>query len=393
MTPGALVETEPAWGQDDPIVQPSRPAFWLFVGLVGMGAVLILHRVGPAIRLNPSATSLTVVLWTLYSVPFFLLVRRLDLLEPEPPLFLAAAFAWGSIVSVSIAIVANESMRSIMTKVGGVEFTQRWFPSLSAPSTEETLKALGLVVVILIARRQVTSILDGLVYGFVVGLGFQVTENLIHTTDTIGSSVMSVRATRTALDVFVLRGFALGMWSHAVYSALTGVGIAYAVLSPTVSKVRRAVVASLAFAFAWLLHFLWNAPFFQPSAASRLAVKDLAIYIGKGLPALAIVIVVFVMARRREVAWFDDALRQEPSCASEDEVIALSTFHGRRHAVSMAVRDGGQAAGANLRRLQRAQVRLAVARARGKSVSEHDLETLRGEVRAARVHLATTASS
>ncbi|HCU51907.1 MAG TPA: PrsW family intramembrane metalloprotease, partial [Micromonosporaceae bacterium] len=39
-----------------------------------------------------------------------------------------------------------------------------------SPVIEELLKALGLVMIVLVARKQINSVLDGMVYGALTGL-------------------------------------------------------------------------------------------------------------------------------------------------------------------------------------------------------------------------------
>jgi RsiW-degrading membrane proteinase PrsW (M82 family) len=380
------IETEPAWGQQESLYQPQRAAFWLFVALCLIGGFLLFARVAPALSVHIGATSLTLVVWAAYTVPFVLVIVALDLLEPEPPAFLASAFAWGAIVATSIAMVANSSTQSIMAKTLGVDFTRTWWSALSGPTTEEVIKALGLVVIVLVARRQVNTIMDGLVYGLFVGLGFQVAENLVYTSDKLQMAVFGGNPGRVVVDVFVLRGLALGLWSHAVYTAMVGAGIAYAFLRKDVSRIRRGLVLATLFMAAWVLHFLWNAPFFQPERGSSFRFENLPVYVAKGLPALALVAVLYLFARRREVVWFADALRGEPD-VEPGELEALTTFAGRRAARRAAKECGGRPAARALERLQRAQVQLAVACARAADDRDRTVEAARLAVRRARSQL------
>jgi RsiW-degrading membrane proteinase PrsW (M82 family) len=386
----ALTESEPAWGQAESLFQPRRAAFWLFAALFAIGAVMLSYRASPALGIDIGATSLALVLWALYAAPFVALTVQLDLLEPEPPPFLAAAFAWGAVVAVSIAIVANSATQSILAKTAGAEFTRRWWPALSGPSTEEVLKVLGVVVVVLIARTQLNTLLDGLVYGLFIGLGFQVAENFLYTADGIQTAVFNATPGRLVLDLFVLRGLGLGLWSHAVYTAIAGVGVAYAVLRTDKTRLHRCMVAGLLFIAAWSLHFLWNAPFFQPTSPRALAMNDLGLYIAKGAPAVLLAVILYVAAHRREVAWFDDVLREEPADVSLEELEALSTRSGRKRAREADRAKGGRVAAAARVRLQQAQVRLAVACVRAGNHAAPAVEAARREVRAARAELQRT---
>jgi RsiW-degrading membrane proteinase PrsW (M82 family) len=357
-------ETEPAWGQTEPLWQPHRPAFWLFVGLAVIGLPVIFHRVLPALNVDIGASSLAFVSWALYAVPFLALVVALDLLEPEPPAFLATAFAWGAIVAVSIAIVANDSLLAILAKVADPEFSRDWGPAIAGASTEEALKALGIIVVILIAARQMNTVLDGFIYGAVVGLAFQVSEDFVYTADRISLITGGRAAGGVVLDVLLLRGVGLGLWSHAVWTAIVGAGIAYYKVATDRSKTTRLAVAVGLFLSASMLHFFWNTPWWGRNNPGSLSSDDIPVFLIKGIPAFVLVLVLWGMARRRDVAWFQAALGNERSVVKEDELVDLETMRGRHRAVRADRRKAGARAGRLRGDLQRAQVRLAVEVAR-----------------------------
>jgi hypothetical protein len=52
--------------------------------------------------------------------------------------------------------------------------------SIVAPIVEEFLKGLAVVIVFFIFYKEFDSILDGIIYGGIVGLGFAATENTIY---------------------------------------------------------------------------------------------------------------------------------------------------------------------------------------------------------------------
>jgi RsiW-degrading membrane proteinase PrsW (M82 family) len=383
---GVSEEHEPAWGQAESLWQPDRAAFWLFVVLFFLGSAVVFFRAFPALGVDIGATSLAFVAWALYALPFIAVIVGLDLLEPEPPPFLAAAFAWGAVVAVSVAIIANSSLLSIVSKLGGAEFTQEWWPAIAGPSTEEVLKALGIVVVVLIARRQVNTLLDGLVYGAFVGLAFQVSENFLYTVDKLQTTLFSQTPGSVVGDMLLLRGLGLGLWSHAVYTAIAGVGIAYFVTRTDRSLANRWVVAAGLLMVAWLFHFVWNAPWWGRHTSGTLGVDDIPVFVLKGLPALLLLFGLWVMAHRREVVWFDDALIEETDVTPEERA-ALRTLHGRRRAAREDGRRGGPRAALLRRQLQRAQVRLAVAVARSGAHTGDAVEAARRDVRVARAAL------
>ncbi|ONI49885.1 MULTISPECIES: PrsW family glutamic-type intramembrane protease [unclassified Streptomyces] len=57
-------------------------------------------------------------------------------------------------------------------------------PALAGPINEETLKVLGLILLIMIARTQFRTILSVVVLGAMIGLGFQIVEDLLYSVNT-----------------------------------------------------------------------------------------------------------------------------------------------------------------------------------------------------------------
>ena len=216
----AAVPAPKDWGDPTSVIQPRQPAFWLLVGLTALGAIKIGSTVGEAFRLYPAGSLLAVTLLTLYSIPFFVFVYRLDLFEREPVTMVAAAFSWGGLVATSLALSGNQAIFGLASKLASPDFAGRWGPALAAPPVEETLKVLGVIVLVLIARDQFDSPLDGMVYGALVGLGFQVVENFIYCINGIalggGDSEIA-----PVLVIFVIRAL-VGLWSHATYTAIAG---------------------------------------------------------------------------------------------------------------------------------------------------------------------------
>lgn len=387
MTTPLYVEREPAWGQGESLKQPRRAAFWLFVVLFVFGLILITSTFGGLIDASPDASMLAVVVWVAYAVPFVFVIVWLDLLEPEPVPFIAAALAWGAVVATSLAYIGNTALLSIVFKIGGAHFTQDWGTAIAAPTNEEVLKALGVVVVILIAKRQVNTVLDGIVYGAFVGLGFQVFEDLIYTLRGVNAAAQAgASATEQVWQYFLIRGLAGGLYSHAVYTAIVGAGIAYFVVRTDRSLQHRVAVVAALFAASWFMHFVWNSRWLNDQATGTAEYFGVAFI--KGLPALVLLFLLYRFARKREVAWFDAALQGEDEWVTPEEVATLHSRSARR-AAGKAERLRTGARGARmLRQLQQSQVRFAVAIVRAGDHSALSVTEARGDVNAARAALA-----
>jgi RsiW-degrading membrane proteinase PrsW (M82 family) len=377
-------ETVRAWGQTESLFQPRRGAFWVFVVLTAFGTLAVVDLVTTGVGLSADAASLALVLWAVYTLPFFLVIWRLDLLEPEPVPFLAAAFVWGGVVATSIAAVANDATATIIAKAGGTEFARDWTSAIAGPSTEEVLKGLGVVIVVLVASRQVSSLVDGLVYGATVGLAFQVVENFLYCIKQIArAQFLNTDSIDAVSDVFVVRGVFGGLWSHAVYSAIVGLGIAYFVVRRDESSVRRLAVAGGLLLAACGLHFLWNSPWFRVSSIDALLPKIVV----AGVPALVLLVALVVFARNREVVWFEDVLQSETGLVRPEELASLHTLATRRAACREDRRRGGRRAGRLRRELQQAQVRFAVALARADGAPSSAVEEARADVAETRAEL------
>ena len=128
----------------------------------------------------PLATLTAVVLFALLAVPFWFFVSELDFLEREPPALLALAFAWGGLVATAVSIPGSAALDNLIAKLGSPHLAADWGAALAGPTVEEIAKTLGVVAIVLIARAQVNSVLDGVVYGAMVGLGFQIVEDIVY---------------------------------------------------------------------------------------------------------------------------------------------------------------------------------------------------------------------
>ena len=112
-----------------------KPSLWVVAGL----------------GFSPEGASLALGLWVIYTAVFVMILVRFDLLEPEPLPMLSAAFLWGALVATSAAAQANTALLKMLSWAASADFTLRWGAAVVAPPTEETLKVLGVVVLVLIA--------------------------------------------------------------------------------------------------------------------------------------------------------------------------------------------------------------------------------------------------
>jgi len=347
------------------LLRPKSPAFWVYSATLLATGLVLTGEQSAFRRIAPGGWALSWALLIVYALPVLLIVYHLDLYEREPPSLVIGALLWGGVAATTLAGFANDGWGLVVARVGGPEFAARWTAALTAPFVEETLKALGIVLIYLIARNEIDDMMDGFVYGAASGLGFAVVEDVFYFMGVFGGSPGGI------LQGFFVRVVASGLYSHVLYSGLIGMGIGYFV-SPRSRRPlgrRIAVVAGLS-ALAVLAHFLWNSPLLdlyptRPWTGADLLMIPVATAV-KGLPLLLVAVLAVILARRRERAWLRGALSSEvrDGGISSEELAILEWPRRRRASVrQMRLRAGARAARL-LRRLQREQVTLAMVRSK-----------------------------
>jgi RsiW-degrading membrane proteinase PrsW (M82 family) len=358
------------WGRQTSLFQTRLPAFWVYAAIVAVTAYYAWQEQKLFSELSASGWLLSWLLLIVYALPLFLAVYLLDLYEREPPSLVFGALVWGAVAATVLSALANQGWGLVVARIGGPEFAARWTAALTAPFVEEIAKAAGIVLIYLIARREMDDVMDGFVYGAMVGLGFTVVEDVFYFVAIFGGTPAGV------LEGFYFRVISSGLYGHVLYTGLSGMGIAYFVSRAEEEPFRRRLlVAAALFGAGVLGHFLWNSPFlnFYPGTLEDVgdwARIPLASAI-KGLPLLAVVIVLVKLAHRRERMWLEAALRFEadsPALTHGELRILLDAGARRRSRRDLRVRAGPVAARL-LKRVQKEQVNLAMIRTR---VAAHD---------------------
>ena len=339
----------------------------LLVGTVRIGAVF--SRLFTA---YPVATVTAIALFALFAVPFWLLIRELDFFEREPIRLLVVAFAWGGLVATAVSIPASAALDNILAKLSSPDVAADWGAALASPLAGEPAKALGVVAIVLIARHRINSVLDGIIYGAMVGLGFQIIENIVFAVGAV-SLAGNGDQVEPVVTTFLLRGFLAGVWSHTLFTALAGAGIGYFVVRRDRRLHHRAGVALLAVFAALAAHVLWNSPLFANSVGN----DDLAlllVLLVKGLPPLMLLLLLVSRSYAREADYYIAQLATagDPTLVTPAELAVLKSAPQRASARWHAAACAGRQASVAVRRLQRAQARLAVALSRATAPAQDD---------------------
>ena len=93
--------------------------------------------------------------------------------------------------------------------------------SIVAPIVEEFLKGLAVAIVFFLFYKEFDSILDGIIYGAIVALGFAATENTIY----IYRNGYQESGWGGLFLLVFIRVIIVG-WQHPFYTAFTGIGFA-----------------------------------------------------------------------------------------------------------------------------------------------------------------------
>jgi protease PrsW len=364
------------WGRQGSLFQWRQPAFWLYAAIVVVTAVYAVSQQQLFQELSPTGWALSWLLLLVYGLPLFLAIYLLDLYEREPLLLVFGALVWGAVAATVLAGVANAGWGLVVARLGGAAFAAEWTAALTAPFVEESLKVAGVVLIYLIARDEMDDVMDGFVYGAMVGLGFALIEDVFYFIAIFGGTTGGV------LAGFYVRVVSSGFYGHVLYTGLAGMGVAYFVSRRgEVSFGRRLAVAIGLFAAAVGGHFLWNSPwlnFFPQNLNSAADWLRIPLAAGvKGAPLLLFVVVLVNLARRRERTWLEAALRSEVGspALSEAELRVLLNPPARRRSRREIGARAGRGAERVLRRLQKEQINLAMVRAR--SSSDDALEVVR----------------
>jgi len=182
---------------------------------------------------------LVLVVGILPMVVYALILWWFDRYEKEPLSLLIAAFLWGAIPAIIFSIIAELILGVPISYFVDPMTADAVGATVIAPIVEETFKGLALVLLLLFFRKEIDSPLDGIIYGGLVGFGFAAVENVFYIADGFLESGLGGLAFLT-----ILRAFVFGL-NHALFTGLTGLGLALVRTSPNVLVKAGAPVVGL----------------------------------------------------------------------------------------------------------------------------------------------------
>lgn len=169
-----------------------------------------------------NALVISIVAAIIPTVFYVLLFYWADRYEREPLWLASMAFVWGAVPAIILSIIAElwlgwnwidapDSMTGAIVE-----------GAIIAPIVEELVKAAALLLIFWLMRHEFDGVLDGIVYGGLIGFGFAMTENFFYFVgayDEGGYQQLTI--------VIFLRAVLFGL-NHAFYTGLTGIGFGLA---------------------------------------------------------------------------------------------------------------------------------------------------------------------
>ncbi len=281
----------------------------------------------------PGALAVGALLAALPLGPLVAVYLWLDRYEPEPRGLLLMALGWGAFVSTTAALVLQAADQFAFDRPESLS------AAVVAPVTEEAMKGIFVLLLVLARRRVVDGVLDGIIYAGMVGIGFAFVENILYLAAAYtGGDGMGPGGLGAATGTFVVRGI-FSPFAHPLFTAAIGVGVGYAVV--TRSRFWRVAAPLLGYAVAVLGHAFWNGAAYYAGGQYFLGT-----YLFLMVPAFLLMAGFAAWARWREGQMLARALTDaaERGFLQPYEVPWLARIAGRRAARSHARTVGGEPA-------------------------------------------------
>jgi RsiW-degrading membrane proteinase PrsW (M82 family) len=292
----------------------------------------------------------------------------LDRYEPESPIYLGLTFLWGAFVATLVAYLGNSGVSDLFDRW---KISSDWVAVVVAPFIEESMKALGPVLLLLITafvikRPAINGILDSIVYFGLSATGFAFSENILY----LGGHGYAAGAdqggvaggVQDVIAVFIGR-IPLSGFAHPLFTSMTAVGVGIAVRT-TKTWVRVAAPIG-GWILAMILHGSWNG---MATLASNLGNPQILLYgyFAVFMPIFLAMVGFAMSLRSREGRLTQTALADYVRLGwlSPPEVATLATVGRRRSARTWAQRVAGDVGSAGMRGFQLSATQLALLRDR-----------------------------
>ncbi len=271
----------------------------------------------------------------------------LDRYEPEPRRYKFAAFVWGGVIAVAIALALQIWIQDAF------DVSDDTMASVVAPLTEEPAKCLFLLLTFLRARRVIDGFLDGLIFAGLVGIGFAFVENIgYYAASYLGSPDIKLAGAEGVTTTFIVRGV-FSPFAHPLFTSAFGIAIGLAVTRR--SKWAKVVLGVLGLAVSIGLHAMWNA-----SLSFGDGTGFFLVYVVLGV-VLLLVAILAIIVRSRQVRILEQSLSYvaQRGWIHPAEIPYLSRFSYRKAARRYAREHHGKDARKIVKRYQQLATEMA----------------------------------
>jgi RsiW-degrading membrane proteinase PrsW (M82 family) len=184
-------------------------------------------------------------------------VRRMDRNHKEPWRLVLVAATWGAIVATSLVVwgetIWETSAQHALVPGPGLDTSLAFMAGI----LEELAKGTAVLLLFLVMRNQFDDVVDGIVYGAAVGLGFNFLETVSYMTNLYSIYVPEGNGVFAAGIQWYGRQVLGLFFGHATYTAYIGAGVGIARQLPNLRQKVFAIVAGFIVAIAG--HFSWDA--------------------------------------------------------------------------------------------------------------------------------------
>lgn len=233
---------------------------------------------------------------------YVLFVWWLDRYEKEPRWLLALAFLWGAGPAAFLSIAFEQIVAPASTILGTQPLTTNLINvAIGAPLVEESLKGIALIGLVLLFYREFDDVLDGIIYGAMIGFGFALTENIVG----YFLPILDGEAIGAGLVFIFMRTVVFGA-NHAFWTGITGAAIGYARLAR--DRRQQLLAPLVGWALAVLFHSLHN---IGTSMAQQGVCLPLGVSFIVNWGGLLLLLLIAALALRRECRWIEVGLVEE----------------------------------------------------------------------------------
>jgi protease PrsW len=330
--------------------------------------VCVLLAVFTSTGLNSRAIGLALAASILPTVLYGALIIWLDRNNPESWEIRGLTFFWGAVIAIFFALFLNTAAWSFFTLASDPDTGAILTAVAVAPFVEESAKGLLVLFVLWFTRRHIDGVLDGMLLGALVGLGFAMTENITY----FGAAYADGGAGAVG-TLFIIRSVINGL-GHAVWTSFTGAAVGWA-RARHGRGLLRLIVPVIGWAAAVIGHAVWNLcatititvltigferTYFLPEWQA-LIISGIIGGLPFSVPPLLAALIIALLGREQEAKVVRTYLPIEVSLGTitPEEYGAVSNPVARKQSIRTAAQEGGSRRRHQQRRFNEIATRLA----------------------------------